>query len=118
MKRWLVIAAAAIITVPIAAASMKEFPKQALADPPLPSPVPFSEIFTRQQIGRALAPPTPQAGRAVADPSASPADDGQWTMPEKNYAATRYSALSEINPANVRNLREVFSFSLETNQGP
>src|SRR4051812_11458590 len=29
--------------------------------------------------------------------SAAPADDGQWTMPAKNYANTRYSELDEIN---------------------
>ena len=34
-------------------------------------------------------------------PSAAPPDDGQWTMPAKNYAATRYSGLDEINDANV-----------------
>ena len=37
--------------------------------------------------------------------SAAPPDDGQWTMPAKNYAATRFSALDEINSANVSNLQ-------------
>ncbi len=32
-------------------------------------------------------------------------------MPAKDYAATRYSALDEITPANERSLREVFSLS-------
>ena len=28
-------------------------------------------------------------------------EDGQWTMPAKNYASTRFSGLEEINTANV-----------------
>ena len=43
--------------------------------------------------------------------SAAPSEDGQWTMPAKNYAATRYSALDEINGANVSNLQVAFAFS-------
>src|SRR5207249_9158767 len=38
-------------------------------------------------------------------------DDGQWTMPAKDYAATRYSGLSQITPANAPRLRPVWSFS-------
>ena len=41
----------------------------------------------------------------------SPQDDGQWTMPGKNYAATRYSGLNQITPANAARLRAVWSFS-------
>src|SRR4029078_137389 len=29
------------------------------------------------------------------------ADDGQWVMPAKNYASTRFSGLDEINSGNV-----------------
>ncbi len=29
-------------------------------------------------------------------------DDGQWTMPAKNYASTRYSTLDQINTSNVK----------------
>src|SRR3989442_7301497 len=44
--------------------------------------------------------------------SASPAqDDGQWTMPAKDYAATRFSALAEITAGNVKRLRAVWTFS-------
>ena len=117
MKKWLLIAAAAVIAVPIAAASVEMYPEQKVADPPLPSPVGFGEIFTRQQIGHALAAPTPEAGRTVAPAAAAPPDDGQWTMAAKNFAATRYSAMVEINPGNVGNLREVFSFSLGVDKG-
>ena len=53
----------------------------------------------------------------VPPPSAAPADDGQWTMPAKNYAATRYSELNEINGTNVKNLAVQFTFSLGVNRG-
>ena len=33
---------------------------------------------------------------------AQTASDGNWTMPAKDYAATRYSALAEINASNAR----------------
>src|ERR1700741_5590740 len=49
--------------------------------------------------------------------SAAPAEDGQWTMPAKNYAATRYSALDEINGANVGNLQVAFAFSTGVDHG-
>ena len=83
----------------------------------VPPPVPANEVFTREQIGRALAPPTPSAGRTNASLVNAPADDGQWTMPSKNYASTRYSAMTEITPANVRSLRPAFTFSLGVNKG-
>ena len=38
-------------------------------------------------------------------------DDNQWTMPGKNYAATRYSTLKQITAANIKSLRPVWSFS-------
>jgi PQQ-dependent dehydrogenase (methanol/ethanol family) len=44
-------------------------------------------------------------------------DDGQWTMPAKDYASTRYTALNQITPANVGALRPEFSFSLGVNKG-
>ena len=49
--------------------------------------------------------------------SAAPSDDGQWTMPAKNYAATRYSSLDEINGANVSNLQVAFAFSTGVDHG-
>jgi lanthanide-dependent methanol dehydrogenase len=42
---------------------------------------------------------------------AAMADDGQWTMPAKNYASTRYSELAEITADNVQNLRLAWTFS-------
>ena len=41
----------------------------------------------------------------------SAGDDGQWTMPGKDFAGTRYSGLSAITPANAARLRPVWSFS-------
>jgi lanthanide-dependent methanol dehydrogenase len=49
--------------------------------------------------------------------AAAPADDGQWTMPAKNFASTRYSTLEEINAGNVKNLQVAFTFSLDVNRG-
>src|SRR5881409_2766560 len=50
--------------------------------------------------------------RAAPPAHASPAqDDGQWTIPAKDYAATRYSALMDINATNVKRLRAVWTFS-------
>jgi lanthanide-dependent methanol dehydrogenase len=39
------------------------------------------------------------------------ADDGQWLMPAKNYASTRYSALDQINASNVKSLKLSWTFS-------
>ena len=55
---------------------------------------------------------TPQPPAAAA-----PKDDNQWTMPAKNYAATRFSGLDEINGDSVKNLRVDFTFSLGTMHG-
>jgi len=57
-----------------------------------------------------------RAADAVLDPTlAQPAsqawlpDDGNWYMPLKDYAGTRYSQLAEINTDNVRGLQLVWS---------
>jgi lanthanide-dependent methanol dehydrogenase len=42
---------------------------------------------------------------------AAMADDGQWVMPAKNYASTRFSELAEITADNVQNLRLAWTFS-------
>src|SRR6201986_54952 len=49
--------------------------------------------------------------------SAATSEDGQWTMPAKNYAATRYSELDEINGTNVSNLQVAFAFSTGVDHG-
>ncbi len=53
---------------------------------------------------RVLTAPT---GASVA---AEP-EDGQWIMPAKNYASTRFSGLEDINTGNVANLKLAWSFS-------
>ncbi|MBV9913278.1 MAG: PQQ-dependent dehydrogenase, methanol/ethanol family [Sinobacteraceae bacterium] len=83
----------------------------------VPAPVPASEVFTREQIGHALAEPTPDAGKAAPSAANSPPEDGQWTMPEKNFAATRFSGLNEITTDNVKTLQPLLSFSLAVNKG-
>ena len=83
----------------------------------IPAAVPADEVFTREQIGHALSPPTPAAGRTAPSATNAPPDDGQWTMPSKNYASTRYSSLTEITPQNVTRLVPQFSFSLAVNKG-
>jgi PQQ-dependent dehydrogenase (methanol/ethanol family) len=47
------------------------------------------------------------AGVAFAQASA----DGEWTMPAKDYASTRFSKLAQITPANATRLRAVWTFS-------
>jgi lanthanide-dependent methanol dehydrogenase len=83
----------------------------------IPSPVPDNEVFKREDIGHALAAPTPEAGHTAASAANSPADDGQWRMPSKDYASTRFSSLKEITPENAKNLKPDFSFSLGVNKG-
>jgi lanthanide-dependent methanol dehydrogenase len=38
-------------------------------------------------------------------------EDGQWTMPGKDYASTRFSGLAQITAGNAKGLRPVWSFS-------
>jgi PQQ-dependent dehydrogenase (methanol/ethanol family) len=38
-------------------------------------------------------------------------DDTQWVMPAKNYSATRYSSLDQINTRNVHRLQAAWTFS-------
>jgi PQQ-dependent dehydrogenase (methanol/ethanol family) len=45
------------------------------------------------------------------DPAVLQQDDGQWVMPAKNYASTRFSGLTEINTANVSRLGVAWTFS-------
>lgn len=60
----------------------------------------------------ATRPFTPPAQPYKFDP-----EDGQWTMPAKNYASTRFSGLSGINTGNVRNLRVAWTFSTGATRG-
>ena len=55
--------------------------------------------------------PSQAQGKAIPAAAASPADDGNWTMPGKDYASTRFSGLTEITPANVAGLQVALTFS-------
>src|ERR1043166_8459048 len=50
-------------------------------------------------------------------PASLPNEDGQWTMPAKNFQNTRYSALDQIKIDNVKNLRVAWTFSTGVNRG-
>jgi PQQ-dependent dehydrogenase (methanol/ethanol family) len=67
-----------------------------------------------QATGSSIAPPG--AGRGAAS-SEIAADDGQWTMPAKDYASTRYSSLNQINASNVAQLKISSTFSTGTIRG-
>lgn len=45
------------------------------------------------------------------------AEDGQWLMPAKNYASTRFSGLNEINTENARNLQVAWTFTTGLTSG-
>jgi lanthanide-dependent methanol dehydrogenase len=45
------------------------------------------------------------------------AQDGEWRMPAKDYASTRYSTLDEINAGNVKALKPVFTFTTGVERG-
>jgi PQQ-dependent dehydrogenase (methanol/ethanol family) len=46
-----------------------------------------------------------------------PSKEGEWFIPGKDYAGTRYSRLEEINSSNVKNLKSAWSFSTGVNRG-
>jgi lanthanide-dependent methanol dehydrogenase len=47
----------------------------------------------------------------------SPPDDGQWTMPARNYQGTRYSELDQINTTNAKSLKVAWTFSTGLTKG-
>jgi PQQ-dependent dehydrogenase (methanol/ethanol family) len=83
----------------------------------MPAPVPQDEVFAADRIGHALSPATPDAGRTAPSAANAPPDDGQWTMPAKNFASTRFSSLTELTTDNVKELQPLLSFSLGVNKG-
>ena len=60
-------------------------------------------------------PPRSIENRVLAAPTGASViaetEDGQWIMPAKNYASTRFSGLEEINASNVANLKLAWTFS-------
>src|SRR4051812_8241663 len=54
---------------------------------------------------------------AISAAGAAPQDNGNWEMPGKNYASTRFSAMRQITPNNVSKLGLAFTFSTATTHG-
>jgi len=67
---------------------------------------------TPNETGHAPAAPvqTPATGRTNGGAPAQQSEDGQWMMPAKNYASTRFSGLNEITADNVKNLHLAWTF--------
>jgi lanthanide-dependent methanol dehydrogenase len=59
--------------------------------------------------------PTPSA--PLPNSFGAEKEDGQWTMPAKNYQATRYSGLDQINATNAKDLKVAWTFSTGVNRG-
>jgi glucose dehydrogenase len=57
-----------------------------------------------------------QAGGSGATAEIPP-EDGQWSMPAKDYASTRFSGLDEIRSDNISGLKVAFTFSTGVNKG-
>ncbi|MBV9932644.1 MAG: PQQ-dependent dehydrogenase, methanol/ethanol family, partial [Alphaproteobacteria bacterium] len=72
---------------------------------------------TRNQAQPAPAFEVPRPNGAVPAAAASPPEDGQWTMPSKNPAATRYSGLDEVRRENVGQLKLAFTFDTLNRKG-
>src|SRR5438128_3468023 len=66
--------------------------------------LPSAACSNANRDGGPAAAPQPQAPQATRLPtgaqSANEPEDGQWLMPAKNYASTRFSGLGEINAGN------------------
>jgi len=60
---------------------------------------------------------TVEARVPVQQAGANGLDEGQWLMPAKSYASTRYSELAEINTRNAGNLKVAWTFSTGSTRG-
>jgi lanthanide-dependent methanol dehydrogenase len=67
--------------------------------------------------GPAQGPRQPANNQPTGATAATAQEDGQWPMPAKNYASTRFSGLDQINTANVQNLKVAWTFSVGVNRG-
>jgi PQQ-dependent dehydrogenase (methanol/ethanol family) len=66
----------------------------------------FSVRFSRSTVAICFA-----AALAAGPAYSQGHDDGEWTMPGKDYAGTRFSGLAQITSTNVGQLKPVWSFS-------
>jgi alcohol dehydrogenase (cytochrome c) len=73
---------------------------------------------TRRTTPQVPVPPPapPPAGHVGTIPN-STTEDGQWVRPAKDFASSRYSALSQITVGNVGNLRVAWTFSTGVERG-
>jgi len=67
---------------------------------------PHKEQSQQQQPSQNRVLTAPTGASVAAEP-----EDGQWPMPAKNYASTRFSGLEDINTSNVASLKLAWSFS-------
>jgi PQQ-dependent dehydrogenase (methanol/ethanol family) len=65
----------------------------------------------------AQGPKQPVSNQPTGASAATAQEDGQWPMPAKNYASTRFSGLDQINTGNVQNLKVAWTFSVGVNRG-
>jgi len=73
----------------------------------MPYPLVNGGRWQRCRMGVALFLAATATGLCAAPAPA----DGDWTMAAKDYANTRFSALKDVNAANVKDLRLAFTFS-------
>ncbi len=75
------------------------------------------QVEKASHSGHAVQPPAPGPTVSGTKPGAvrltagSPPEDGQWTMPAKDYASTRYSGLDQVTVGNVKDLKLAWTFS-------
>ena len=65
-------------------------------------------VFMTSCASETSQPPSATANAPLSTPNAA---DKEWAMANKDYAASRYSSLNEINTDTVKNLRVAWSFS-------
>ena len=61
------------------------------------------------------SPPTSSQSQEPSQPGAD--RPGEWTLPGRDYAATRYSPLNQITTENAKNLQVAWTFSTGVNRG-
>jgi alcohol dehydrogenase (cytochrome c) len=52
---------------------------------------------------------------SISDYTSTQGDNSNWILPAKNYDNTRYADLSDITPANVAQLKPVWTFKIDDN---
>jgi PQQ-dependent dehydrogenase (methanol/ethanol family) len=71
----------------------------------------YPACATRQTETSQAPPNRVQNQPTGAQEAKTEVEDGQWTMPAKNYASTRFTGLDQINTGNVASLKLAWSFS-------